>query len=259
LKVLDSAHRPLKVLMIQHVSWEGPGIISAVLRKTGSSVQTVRLFRGEKVPTASVQDGAFDAVVGLGSPSTAYEPATNPAHYDEIELHTAVRRKAVPSFNICYSMQLFCVAHGGKVAKNPNGKEVGFHEVRLTPQGEKDLIFGPVGDHRMLQWHGDAVLGLPPGAVCLGRSDKTRNQLALVDGIHYLVQGDGQAATPSMIRSWFRHDGGWATEDGEIDEASVMAKAMTNRGYCRRVYSKIFESFLELAGRKRSGQAVRAS
>src|ERR1700722_6554217 len=241
MKALDSAHRPLKVLVIQHVSWEGPGIISAVLRKTGSRVRTIRLFRGEKVPAASVEDGAFDAVVGLGSPSTAYEPATNPAHYDEIELHTAVRRRRVPSFNICYSMQLFCVANGGKVGKNPGGKEVGFHEVHLTPRGRKDRVFGLVGDHRMLQWHGDAVLRLPQGGVCLGRSEKTKNQIALVDGIHYLVQGDGQAATPSMIRSWFKEDGGWATKDSGADEASVIAKATTNRGYCRRVYSRIFE------------------
>ena len=255
MKALDTAHRPLNVLLVQHVSWEGPGMISAVLRKTRSRVHTVRLFRGEKIPRGLVEDGAYDAVVGLGSPSVAYEPATNPTHYDEIELHTTVRRKGVPSFNICYSMQLFCAAHGGKVGKNPNGKEVGFQEVFLTPEGRKDRVFGPVGDHRMFQWHGDAVLRLPSGAVPLGSSEKTRNQIAIVDGIHYLVQGDGQAATPSMIRSWFKQDGEWATTDSGVDEASVLARAITNRGYCRRVYSRIFERFLEFAGGQASGQS----
>ena len=136
---------------------------------------------------------------------------------------------------------------------------MGFHEVRLTPEGRNDRNFGSVGDHTMLQWHGDAMLRLPSRGICLGRSEKTRNQLALVDGIHYLVQGDGQAATPSMIRSWFRQDGEWATKDSGVDEASVMRKALTNRGYCRRVYSGIFESFLEFAGGPPSRQAVSAS
>ena len=62
-----------------------------------------------------------------------------------------------------------------------------------------------------------------------------------------------------MIRSWFKEDGGWATTDSGADEASVIAMAMTNRGYCRRVYSRIFEGFLELAGGQRSRRAVSAS
>ncbi len=83
-------------------------------------------------------------MVSLGSPSTAYLPESNPRHEELVQLFKLVRRSKIPSFNICYSMQLFCDVHGGKVIKNPAGKDVGFYEVRLTQDGKSDPIIGPV-------------------------------------------------------------------------------------------------------------------
>ena len=145
-------------------------------------------------------------------------------------LFKLTRRRKIPSFNICYSMQLFALVHGGKVVKNPAGKEVGFREVRPTPEGREDPVIGNIGPYTTLQWHGDVVEELPEGAVRLASSRKTKNQVAVLDGIHYMVQADGQAAIPAMVRSWLRHDAKWATQGTGIKKVELDSRGGRPRG-----------------------------
>jgi len=223
------------------------------LRAVGANLVTVELFRKVRrpptLPFDQLEKGAYPAVVSLGSPSTAYRPETNPHHAELVKLFKLIRKRKIPSFNICYSMQLFSIAHGGRVGKSPAGKEVGFSNVDLTPEGKSDRVFGPIGPHRALQWHGDIVEALPQGAVLLARSKKTRNQVAVLDGIHYLVQSDGQAATPSMVRSWMRHDGGWATMGTGVKAGDVIREAVEHEVYLRNTFLRIFGNFLALIAR----------
>jgi len=45
------------------------------------------------------------------------------------------RMIGVPSFNICYSMQLFTIANGGRVTKNSRGKERESSAISRSPNG----------------------------------------------------------------------------------------------------------------------------
>jgi GMP synthase-like glutamine amidotransferase len=238
------------ILVVQNAEWEGPGLIATHARAIGANLVTVELFRKARRPQAlpfdHLEKGDYSAVVSLGSPSTAYRPETNPHHAELVKLFKLVRKRKIPSFNICYSMQVFSLAHGGKVVKSPAGKEVGFCEVTPNPEGESDRVFGPVGKHTTLQWHGDIVEELPQAAVLLARSEKTRNQVAVLDKIHYLVQSDGQAATPSMVRSWMRHDGEWATEGTGVRASDVIRQAVEHEVYLRNTFIRIFGNFLGL-------------
>src|SRR5207245_3376680 len=108
--------------------------------------------RSQTLPFDLLEQGAYSAVVSLGSPSSAYRPETNPHHEELVEFFKLIRRRKIPSFNICYSMQLFSIAHGGKVVKSPAGKEVGFWKLGLTSEGKSDRVFGPIGPHTTLQW-----------------------------------------------------------------------------------------------------------
>ena len=236
------------VLVIQHAPWEGPGIIGTLLQER-SGFETVRIYRKERPPVERIERNEFLAVVGLGSPSCACGPNTG-GRCDEIELFRLVRRLGIPSFMICYSMQLFCVAHGGTVEPNPNGKEVGFFDVHLTKDGEHDAVFSGVGDFRTLQWHVDSVSRLPEGAVHLAYSDKTLYQAAVLDGIHYMVQGDGQAASESIVKSWFNSDGAWALDGTAVVPEDIVGEAHEREAYYYDVYRRIFCNFLDLANRR---------
>jgi GMP synthase-like glutamine amidotransferase len=235
-----------KVLLIQHVQWEGPGIIGEVLRTEGADVKRVKTYKAQPIPVDEVADGEFDCVIALGSPSTAYLPETNIHHEVESELMRKIRKAGVPSFNVCYSMQLFSVVHGGTVAPNPKGKEIGFVQITMNDAGRRDPVVGGSGWTRMLQWHGDCVTKLPHGAVLLGSSAKTDNQLAVVDGIHYLVQGDGQASRPEMIRRWFDCDAAWV-KGTRVSWKNIVSQARIGQKRYIYSYSKIVKNFLELA------------
>jgi len=238
------------ILVVQNAEWEGPGLIAKHARAVGERLVTVELFgkarRPQRLPLDELEKGEYSAVVSLGSPSTAYRPSTNPRHGDLVELFKLIRRRRIPSFNICYSMHLFCIVNRGKVVKSPSGKEVGFWRVSLTPEGESDRVFGPIGPHTTLQWHGDIVEELPQGAILLASSEKTKNQVAVLDGIHYLVQPDAQAATPSMVRSWMRHDGEWATGGTGVRAGDVVREAVEHEVYFSNIFFRIFGNFLAL-------------
>ncbi len=147
-KLKKTILRP-SIMVIQNADWESPGLVALHSRAAGLSLRAVELFRKARIspaiPFDSLEKGEFSALVSLGSPSTAYRPETNPHHAELVQLFKLVREPRIPSFNICYSMQLFCIAHGGKVARNPAGKEVGFFEVRPTQESEFDPVIGPVG------------------------------------------------------------------------------------------------------------------
>ena len=236
---------PPNLLVLQNAPWEGPGLIAEYASASGVKLTIAEMFAKKPViPFEKLERGAFAAAVGLGSPSTAYRPETNPNHREMVELFRLTRRLKVPSFNICYSMQLFAVAHGGRVIKNPAGKEVGLFEVVPTSEGERDPVLAGIGRHVTLEWHGDIVERLPPGADLLASSKMTKNQVAVLDRIHYMVQGDGQAATPSMVRSWMRRDSKWALEGTGLDKSRLLRAIARNEAYLRNTYLRIFGNFL---------------
>jgi len=251
--------RPV-VLVVQNAEWEGPGLIDLYARAAGLGLATAELFRestrSPTIPFEELEKGSFSAVVALGSPSTAYLPESNPHHDELVRLFKLTRKRGIPSFNICYSMQLFSVAHGGRVIRNPAGKEVGFGEVRPTPEGKADPVIGPIGPYTTLQWHGDIVEVLPKGAVLLASSKKTQNEVAVLDGIHYLVQADGQAAAPSMIRSWLRHDAKWATLGTGLRTRDLVGEAVEHEAYLRNTFLRIFGNFVALVLSRETGSAT---
>jgi GMP synthase-like glutamine amidotransferase len=236
--------------VLQHVVWEDSGIAGEVFERSGADVKVVRLFDGGRIPIVEVGRGEFDCVFGLGSPSTAYLPETNPNHDSEVALMKILRMKRIPSFNICYSMQLFSVANGGKVEKNPNGKEVGFRDVTLTDRGRNDVVARNF--RRTLQWHGDIVSKLPEGAVLLGSSEMTENQIAVVDGIHHLVQGDGAATRPATLSRWIEEDGGWAFGGLESAKTQLMDEAEKKESEYADSFTRALLAFLDLVSVSRS-------
>jgi GMP synthase-like glutamine amidotransferase len=238
------------ILVIQNAQWEGPGLIGLHARSAGVNLVPAELFgkatNDQAIPFDALEKGAYSAVIALGSPSTAYLPATH-THYDElVRLFKLTRKLQIPSFNICYSMQLFSLVHGGTVVKNPAGKEVGFSAVRPTPEGKSDPVIGSIGPYTTLQWHGDMVEELPRGAVHLAYSRRTKNEVAVLDGIHYLVQADGQAATPAMVRSWMRHDAKWATQGTGLKSNELIREAVEHEAYFRNTFLRIFGNFVAL-------------
>lgn len=86
-------------------------------------------------------------------------------------------RTGTPVLGICYGHQLLAHGLGGKVARNPLGREIGTIEVTLNGSARGDLLFGGLPERvRMQSTHVEAVLELPAGARRLGSSPGDPNQ-----------------------------------------------------------------------------------
>jgi GMP synthase (glutamine-hydrolysing) len=88
-----------------------------------------------------------------------------------------VYENAVPTFASCWGFQAMARALGGEVVHDLDRAEIGTHQLWLTKAGQKDPVFGPLGEVFFGQMgHEDIVTQLPPGATWLAYSERVPNQ-----------------------------------------------------------------------------------
>jgi GMP synthase (glutamine-hydrolysing) len=86
------------------------------------------------------------------------------------ELIRALVARGIPLFGICFGHQLIAEALGGKVAKNPRGREIGTVEVRVK-DGADPILRDLPATFTANATHVDTVSRLPEGARVLAETD----------------------------------------------------------------------------------------
>lgn len=115
---------------------------------------------------ANLPDGAglqaYDGIFLTGSALHIYQ--IEPAVTRQIELMRAIYASGTPCFGSCWGIQIGAVAAGGTVARNPNGREVGFaRKITLNEAGRAHpLLAGRPAAFDAPAIHLDTV-ALPPG------------------------------------------------------------------------------------------------
>lgn len=83
-----------------------------------------------------------------------------------------------PVLGICYGHQLLAHALGGRVARNPLGREIGTVTVRLSGNLNGDALFSGLPEELVVQVsHVESVVELPTGARRFGASEGDPNQV----------------------------------------------------------------------------------
>ena len=185
----------MRVLVLQHIACEPPGVFEDVLRDRGTELHRVELDEGEPLP----EWHKFDAIVAMGGPMSATDDAELPWLTEEKKLIGEAVGAGVPFWGVCLGVQLLAASLGARVYPGPR-PEVGLLPVELTDDGRADPVFGGLdGDLVTLQWHGD-TFDLPDGAVRLARSSAYENQAFRVSrayGVQFHLE-----VSPEMAREW---------------------------------------------------------
>lgn len=178
----------MRFLVFQHLAAEHPGSLRDLMRADGVTWDTVELDEGEPIPPL---DG-YDALLVFGGPMDVWQEDEHPWLVPEKAAIRAWVAQERPYLGVCLGHQLLADALGGRVGLMP-APEVGVREIRLTADGKAAPLFaGLPSPCATLQWHGAAVLDLPPGGVVLAENDHCPIQAIQVGprafGIQYHVE-----------------------------------------------------------------------
>ena len=185
----------VRLLILQHISCEPPGVFSEVMRERGVEPVAVELDENEPLPDWR----EFDAVLAMGGPMGANDDADHPWLRAEKELVREVVEDGRPFLGVCLGVQLLASALGAPV-RTMDSPELGLLPVELTAEGREHPLFEGVEDpFPSLQWHGD-TFDLPDGAVALASSPVATQAFQAGErafGIQFHLE-----VTPEMAREW---------------------------------------------------------
>jgi len=189
----------MRILVLQHVACEHPGVFRRLLAEDGHEWEPVELDAGE---TPRALEG-FDALWVMGGPMDVWEEDAHPwLAAEKALIREAVAERGMPFLGICLGHQLLAVALGGDCAKGTS--EVGVMPVHFTEAGLDSLFFdGIEAPFDCLQWHGAEVTALPEGARVLATSPDCAVQAmswgtrALSMQFHVEVEAD-------TVEAWLR-------------------------------------------------------
>lgn len=228
----------LRVLMLQHVPYEGEGYIADYLQEHRIPYDVIRLWEPYVLPDMR----QYSSLIIMGGPMGVYEEF--PSKHDEVTLiKTAFG--AVPMLGFCLGSQLIAHALGARVYPNVhNGKpakEIGYYTVRLTPDGQAHPLFkGFEADVRVFEWHGDAF-DLPSDASLLATSPVCRHQAFACRNAYGLLFH--LELTPEMIRGIAEENRAWSHERFDLDEAKMEREAKELAPLMKRQCYQILENF----------------
>ncbi len=160
-----------KVLYIQPISCEGPGIIEEV-RPKHTQAEIIRPVIGQPIPSRATD---YTAIVVLGGLMSVYEAEQHSWLNDLFRLLQQAIDEQVPTLGVCLGSQAIAAAAGAQVG-SMGFQEIGWAPISLTEAGKSDPLLGGLPSPiEVFHWHGDRW-DLPQGAELLASSQKCDHQ-----------------------------------------------------------------------------------
>lgn len=190
----------MKVLVLQHVPFEGLGSIEGWLAARKAAIDFTRFHRSERLPSPE----GVEFLIVLGGPMSVNDEAELPWLRQEKAFVRAAIENGIPVLGICLGAQLIASALGERVYPNTE-REIGWFPVEAMP-APADMFRFPEAVH-VFHWHGE-TFDLPSGAVRLARSAGCENQAFQIGrkviGLQFHLEATAESAA-SLIENC-RHE-----------------------------------------------------
>jgi GMP synthase-like glutamine amidotransferase len=191
----------VKISVLQHADYEGPGEIAVWAASRGHAVNVQHLYRGDPLP--SLDD--FDLLVVMGGEMNIYHYRDWPWLKPESAFIKKVLNQGKRVVGICLGAQLIADALGGQVVQNTQ-IELGWLPVTWTKEARAAFPVLPATS-TVLHWHGD-TFHLPAGATRLAANEACPEQGFLIAnkclGLQFHMEVD-----PGLVKQYVSSQGEW--------------------------------------------------
>lgn len=222
------------ILIIKHVSSEGPGLIGGLFYKHHYDIKTIDLEHGDKLPK---NINGIDAVISMGGPMNVYEETRYPFLKEEDALLRLAFKARVPVLGICLGAQLMAKALGAKIDKSSE-KEIGWDKVPLTCHGIIDPLFEGLDNIlEVFQWHEDKF-EVPKNTVLLAENEVCAQAFKVNDN-SYAFQFHIEVTT-NMIKQWLNNT------TIKINEQEIISRAYAIKDRFTNQMSNMLENYLKI-------------
>jgi GMP synthase (glutamine-hydrolysing) len=157
----------VRVLSVIHGANAHAGVFGDAVRDEGHELHQASYAMGQP-PGRPVKE--YDAVMVFGGSMNTHEEERHPWLRDEKEAIAQALEAELPVFGVCLGSQLLAEVSGGEVERS-EVSEIGWYEVELTPEADRDPIFALLPQRFLTyQWHSYRST-LPADGVELARND----------------------------------------------------------------------------------------
>lgn len=182
----------MRVHWLQHVPFEGLGLIESWIAEKSFGSFRHRMFAGDPLPAPA----EIDFLIAMGGPMSVNDEAGFPWLVDEKQLIREVIEAGKPVLGVCLGAQLIVSAMGASVYRAPE-PEVGWFSVEGSVCAAlPSLRFPP--ELTVFHWHGE-TFDLPASAVRLLSSPVCPNQAFLLGdrvlGMQFHLETTQETAT----------------------------------------------------------------
>jgi len=196
-----------RLLVLQHLEIEGPGLFKQFAEERDLKIEIIRLDKKDNLP----QTKEGDLILIMGGPMGVKDIGSD--KYSWLKLERDFIRKELenkrPIIGICLGAQLLANAAGGDVEILKYGyppkelPEIGWSQIFIDKSNKdfKELFEDPF---HVLHWHGDRIL-LPNKAVLIASSARCKEQFFRIGDFAYGLQFHIET-TSEMINEWIKED-----------------------------------------------------